>query len=106
MSQHIYDLAESKLTGEKPKKHKKEVHEIRTRKAKSGGYIHEHHHTRPEEHPIEEHTTPDQDAMAAHMIEHMGEPNPGEASGGDEASAAPAGGAAAMPMSAGAGQAA
>lgn len=54
------------------KKPKKVLHEIRTRKAKSGGYIHEHHHTEPMHHKMEEHTTPDKDAMAAHMMEHMG----------------------------------
>jgi hypothetical protein len=65
--------------GEPDKKPKKELHEIRTRKAKSGGYIHEHHHTHPEHYKMEEHTSPDQDSMAAHMMEHMGQPNPGEA---------------------------
>lgn len=63
---------------EKPKS-PKEVREIRTRKSKSGGYIHEHHHTHPEEHPMEEHTSNDQDSMAEHMLTHMGSPNPGEA---------------------------
>ena len=58
---------------------KKEIHEVRTRKGKSGGYIHEHHHTNPEHHPMEEHTSPNQDAMVAHMMANMGSPNPGEA---------------------------
>lgn len=57
----------------------KEVKEIRTRKGKTGGYIHEHHHTSPEHHPMEEHTSPNQDAMVAHMMQNMGSQNPGEA---------------------------
>jgi hypothetical protein len=60
-------------------KPKKEIKHIVTKKAKNGGYIHEHHHTRPEHHPMEEHVSPDQDSMVGHMMEHMGEPNPGEA---------------------------
>jgi hypothetical protein len=73
------------LGGEREKP-KKTVKEIRTRKAKSGGYIHEHHHEHPEHHPMEEHTSPDQDAMAEHMLQNMGSPNPGE---GQDASADP-----------------
>lgn len=73
------------------KKPKKEIKEIRTRKAKSGGYIHEHHHTAPEHHPMEEHATQSQDGMVDHMMQHMGEPNPGEeaAEGGAEAGPMP-----------------
>lgn len=62
----------------KSKSPKKEVHEIRTRKAKSGGFVHEHHHTDPMKHPMEEHVSPDQDAMVQHMMQSMGTPNPGE----------------------------
>jgi len=58
---------------------KKEIKHIVTKKAKSGGFIHEHHHTHPEQHPMEEHVTPNQDAMVQHMMENMGQPNPGEA---------------------------
>src|ERR1700675_2612061 len=54
-------------TEDKPKK---EVHESRTRKAKTGGYIHEHHHTRPEHHKMEEHATPNAKSMMEHMNEH------------------------------------
>ncbi len=67
------------LGGKSEPKPKKEIHEIRTRKGKSGGYIHEHHHTQPSHHPMEEHTSPNQDAMVSHMMDHMGEANPGEA---------------------------
>lgn len=82
-------------------KHPKKIKEIRTRKGANGGYIHEHHHTHPDQHPMEEHVSPDQDAMASHMMDHMGESNPGEAeadagqSGTPDAGGAAAGGAAA-----------
>lgn len=69
-----------KLVTEGGKKPKKVVHEIRTRKSKNGGYIHEHHHTRPEHHPMEEHTTGDMDGMLAHMKDHMTEPSEGAGS--------------------------
>lgn len=63
----------------KEEKPKKEIAHIKTKKAKSGGYIHTHVHTHPEHHPDEEHISPDQDSMVQHMMEHMGAPNPGEA---------------------------
>lgn len=63
----------SEILGGDEEKPAKEIKELRTRKAKSGGYIHEHHHTHPEYHPMEEHTSPDQDAMASHMVEHLGD---------------------------------
>jgi hypothetical protein len=63
---------------EKPKK---EIHEVRTRKAKTGGYIHEHHHKHPEHHPMEEHTSASSRDMLAHMNDNMGQ-------GGDLAAAA------------------
>lgn len=66
--------------GKTAKKPKKVVHEVRTRKGKTGGFIHEHHHTSPEHHPMEEHVSPDQDAMAEHMMQTLGSPNPGEGS--------------------------
>ncbi len=74
----LRDSVSSELGGssEKPAKH---IKHIVTRKGKSGGYIHEHHHTHPEHHPMEEHVSPTQDAMMSHMMDHMGEANPGEA---------------------------
>jgi hypothetical protein len=78
----IYGDLSDHLGGE-PQKHKKEIDHIKTRKAKSGGYIHEHHHTHPEDHPMEQHISADQDAMLSHMAEHMGEAQPG-AGGPDE----------------------
>lgn len=76
-------------------KPKKEIKHIKTEKAKNGGYIHTHTHTHPEAHPDEQHISADQDGMAAHMMEHMGTPNPGEADadagqGGVPAGAPPA----------------
>ena len=71
--------------GQKPKK---VIHEIRTRKAKSGGYIHEHHHTEPMHHPMEEHTTSDIKGMLSHMADHMGEGEPGEEKGESSATEA------------------
>jgi hypothetical protein len=88
-----FDAARTALGGgdEKPKK---EISHIVTRKATSGGHIHEHHHTHPEHHPKEEHTTRGDDEMAEHMMANMGTPNPGEAeadAGTPDAGAAPAG---------------
>lgn len=62
------------------KKPAKKLKSIHTRRAKSGGYIHEHHYTEPAHHPMEEHTTADAKAMLSHMADHMGEESPaGEA---------------------------
>jgi hypothetical protein len=59
--------------GKKSKPSKKEIHEVRTRKGASGGFIHEHHHKNPEAHPMEEHTSPDQASMLQHMAQSMGD---------------------------------
>ena len=77
MAHETYDSAKANLAGhaEVPKK---EIHHISTRKA-GKGYIHEHHHTHPEHHKMEEHTSADQDGMVDHMMQNMGQPNPGEA---------------------------
>lgn len=74
---HGMDSVASELGG-KSEKPKKEIKHIVTKKAKTGGYIHEHHHTAPEHHPMEEHVSPNQDAMVEHMMQHMGTPNDGE----------------------------
>ena len=71
--------AASSLAGKHEETPKKEIKHIKTEKAKNGGYIHTHSHTHPEHHPDEQHISKDQDAMASHMLQHMGEPNPGEA---------------------------
>ena len=75
---HHFDVSDE-LAGTKEEKPKKEIHHIKTRKAKTGGYIHTHVHTRPEHHPDEEHVSATQDDMVHHMLQNMGEPNPGEA---------------------------
>lgn len=79
-------------------KPKKEIKEIRVRKSHNGGHVitHEHHH--PEHHPNETHTTKGDDALAEHMLQHAGTPNPGEqeadptggAAAGADPNAAPA----------------
>jgi hypothetical protein len=86
--------------GGKEAKPKKEIKHIVTKKAKSGGYIHEHHHTHPEHHPMEEHVSKDQDGMVSHMLENMGEPNPGETEADGGQSGIPAGAAEAAPAGA------
>lgn len=45
---------------------------VSTEKTKSGSYIHTHHHTHPEHHPAEKHTSPDDKAMLQHMMASMG----------------------------------
>lgn len=71
--------------GKKGKGPKKEIHSITTRKGKSGGYIHTHHHTAPEMHPDEEHVSPDQSAMLQHMAANLGDGS----GGADPAASAP-----------------
>jgi len=71
------DLRES-LGGDHHKP-KKEIHEIKTRKAKSGGFIHTHTPTHPAHHPDEEHVSKDMAALHDHMEDAFGTPNPGEA---------------------------
>jgi hypothetical protein len=75
----------------------KVIKEIRTRKVHGphgkATYIHEHHHTHPDHHPAEEHSSANQDEMASHMLEHMGEPNPGEQEADAGQSGIPEGGA-------------
>lgn len=80
-SKDVYQGAAESLGGHEPaKKPKKEIKHINVRKGHGGkGYIAEHHHTHPEHHPMEEHVLPNQDAMMDHMMQNMGQPNPGEA---------------------------
>jgi hypothetical protein len=85
-AQHLRDSVSGALGGHESKP-KKEIKHIVTKKAKSGGYIHEHHHTHPEHHPMEEHVSSDKNAMMAHMMEHMSGGTPDADAGGDAASA-------------------
>jgi hypothetical protein len=80
---------------EEKHKSKKELKEIRIRKAKNGGHIIEHHHTDPVEHPMEENTTTGDQEMGQHMADHMGD-------GSAMTAAAPDAGAAGAPPAAGA----
>ena len=75
----VMDEARSALSGESEKP-KKEVHEMRIRRtATPGKHIIEHHHTHPAHHPMTEHVSHNDDALAEHVLQHMGTPNPGEA---------------------------
>jgi hypothetical protein len=67
------------ILGKGSEKPKKELKEVRVRKA-GKGHIYEHHHTHPEHHPMEEHITSGNDDMIAHMMSNMG--NPEEAASG------------------------
>lgn len=65
-----------KMVMEGAKKPAKVLHEIRTRKSKNGGFIHEHHYTEPSHHKMEEHTSSSLEEMGKHMAQHgesMGE---------------------------------
>lgn len=73
-----YSLAKSGMAGSDHMPEKKIKH-IVTRKSANGGHVHEHHHTHPDVHPMEEHTTQGDDGMVGHMMDNMGTPNPGEA---------------------------
>ncbi len=61
------------------KKPKKEIKEIRSRRAHDGKIIHTHIHHHPEHHPDEEHVSNDMDALHNHFEDHAGTPNEGEA---------------------------
>jgi hypothetical protein len=83
MSDGLYD----KVPGMPAHKPKKEIDHIRTSKAKSGGYIHEHHHTAPEHHPKETHVSATKKDMLAHMAQHMGDPETGADTAAPDAAA-------------------
>lgn len=68
---------------------KKEIKHIETRRSDTkGDHVHIHHHTHPDHHPPETHTTRGDDEMASHMMANMGTQNPGEAQS-DAAGGAP-----------------
>jgi len=60
------------------KKPKKEIKEIRTRRAHDGKLIHTHIHHRPDIHPDEEHVSNDVPELHNHFENHAGTPNAGE----------------------------
>ena len=87
----------------------KKIKSIHTRKATDGSYIHEHHHHHADHHKMEEHTSPDKDAMLKHLADHEPDmtaeapPTPAGPQGADQAmagatGAAPAAGPATPPM--------
>jgi hypothetical protein len=79
------------LGGKKEAAPKKEIKHIVTRKAAGGkSHIHTHVHHNSTAHPDEEHVTTGDDAMAEHMMQNMGTPNPGEQEA-DAGQGAPAG---------------
>jgi hypothetical protein len=79
----------------KSEKPAKEIKHIIVKKAKTkdGKHVnvHTHVHTHPEHHPDEEHVTEGNDGLVEHMLEHQGEPNPGEAEADAGQSGIPAG---------------
>ncbi len=77
MKKHTIDVSDE--LGGKKEKPKKEIKHIITKKSADGKHhIHTHVHTHPE-HPDEEHVSTGNDGLVDHMLEHQGEPNPGEA---------------------------
>lgn len=73
-------------------KPKKEIKHIITSKTHDGKYLHKHVHHHPEHHPDETHVSNDMSDLHAHMDDHAGAPNDGEA--------APSGASAPAPMTA------
>lgn len=69
--------AAATLGGDKPAK---EIHEMTIKKVKGkNAHVITHHHTHPHVHPSETHTTEGTDGLMSHVMDHMSEPNPGEA---------------------------
>jgi hypothetical protein len=66
------------IPGKAARKPAKVIDHIKTRKV-AGGFVHEHHHTHPEHHKMEEHTSKTMDDLHGHFEDHMGSPNSGEA---------------------------
>jgi hypothetical protein len=86
MADHSAILHALGATHEKPKK---EIREISVKKSHNGGHVITHKHHSPEHHPDETHTTKGDDDMAAHMLQHAGTPNEGEAADPSMQGAAP-----------------
>jgi hypothetical protein len=94
--------AGSKAAG-KSKGPAKEISHMTVKKAANGGHIMTHHHTHPEHHPDETHTTKGDDQMVGHMMDNMGTPNAGEdpnAAAAPQAGAPPMAGGGAAPAAA------
>jgi hypothetical protein len=97
--------ATSKSLAGKSKAPSKQVREIRIRKGASGGHVIEHHHSKPDVHPMEEHTTANDAALLNHIQQTMGNQDAQGAQPADPNAAAAAGGAADPSAMAGAGAA-
>ena len=79
MSKHeVMKSVSESLAGHHEEKPKKEIEHISIKKSANGGHIITHHHTRPEHHEPEDHTTKTDDELADHVMQTMGSPNPGE----------------------------
>jgi hypothetical protein len=81
------------VPGKKAKAPKKELSHIHIKSHKDGSHTVTHHHTHPEHHPAEEHGLSNMDALHAHLEDHIGQPNSGEAeadAGNPEAYSGPA----------------
>lgn len=80
------DKMVSNLSDEDGAKPKKEIKEMHIRKSANGKHIvkHVHHHS---SHPDEEHVMDGMAALHAHMDQHAGEPNEGEAAPAEGAQA-------------------
>ena len=95
------------LGDSKPHAPKKEIDHIKSYKSHTkGDVIHEHHHTHPDHHPMEKHTSRGDDEMAQHMLQNLGSQSPDaeptDGAGADpNAAAAPADGSAPPPTGAG-----
>jgi hypothetical protein len=91
----------SMVPGRKSKKPKKEIDHMHIKSHKDGSHTVTHHHTHPEHHPAEEHALSNMDALHAHLEDHVGQPNSGEAeaeAGNPEAYTGPQPSAAAAPI--------
>lgn len=86
----MYPEVEHSLGGSKDKdKPKKEIHHIEIHHSGTkGDHIVTHHHTHPDHHPSEKHTTRGDDEMVQKAMATMGTPNPGEAAPDPNAAAA------------------
>jgi hypothetical protein len=93
-----WDKAASAMKGKSEKKPEKKIESVSVRHAANGGHIITHHHTHPDVHPSEEHTTKGDAALMAHMQQSMPDQAPpaeaGAGAGAPDAAAAGAAGAA------------
>ena len=82
-----WDHAASDMKGS-DKKPAKKVSHVTVKHAANGGHIITHHHTHPEVHEDEHHTTKGDAAMMAHMQQAMPDQAPPDAAGAPEGAGA------------------